>query len=519
MSASSTESFGKLRAFFWPIHSFELKKVLPMFLMFFLISFNYSVLRNVKDTLIVTAPSSGAETILFLKFWGVLPCAVIFTIIYAKLSNILSKQKLFYSVVGFFLAFFVIFAAFLYPNREALHPNELADTLTQTLPGGFKGLIAIFRNWTFSAFYILAELWGSFLLSLMFWGFANEITRVNEAKRFYTLFGIGANLALLCSGGVTIFLSRLGQRVPEGVDPWGITLNLLVCMVLLGGAGIITLYWWINRYVLTDERFYSATEQVNKKKQKPKLSLKQSFLHLVKSPYMGLLAILVIAYGVSINIVEVTWKNQLKLQFPQSNDYSAFMGYFSSLTGLLTVLMMLFVGGNVMRRYGWKTAALITPIVLLITGVLFFSLVMFKGTLTGILATLGTTPLMLAVVVGTFQNAMTKSSKYSLFDPTKEMAYIPLDQEQKVKGKAAVDIIGARLGKSGGTLIQQGLIIFFGSIAAITPYLAVILIGVIICWIIAAGKLNKRFLALTTAQEPDIKPTEQPALEEKEIVA
>jgi len=31
------------------------------------------------------------------------------------------------------------------------------------------------------------------------------------------------------------------------------------------------------------------------------------------------------------------------------------------------------------------------------------------------------TPLMLAVLVGAFQNIMSKSAKYSLFDPCKEM--------------------------------------------------------------------------------------------------
>src|SRR5689334_6291245 len=110
--SETKQEFGKWQAFFWPVHAYELKKLLPMFFMFFCISFNYTILRDTKDTLIVT--STGAETIPFLKVWGVVPAAILFMLVYAKLSNMLSKENLFYATIIPFLIFFGVFAYFLY---------------------------------------------------------------------------------------------------------------------------------------------------------------------------------------------------------------------------------------------------------------------------------------------------------------------------------------------------------------------------------------------------------------------
>lgn len=493
--SEAKQEFGKWRSFFWPVHSYELKKLLPMFFMFFFISFNYTILRDTKDTLVVT--SSGAETIPFLKVWGVVPAAILFMLIYAKLSNVLSKENLFYTTIVPFLVFFGLFAFFLYPNRDLLHPNASADYLQSILPQGLAGLVACYRNWTYSLFYILSELWGSVVLSLLFWGFANDITRVLEAKRFYSLFGLGANLALLFSGPAIVYVSDIRKHLPANVDAWQVSLNYLMAMVVIAGLSVIAIYWWINRNVLTDPRFYDPTEEKKVKKSKPKMGVFESFSYLLQSKYILSLAILVIAYGICINLVEVTWKSQLKLQYPNANDYSTFMGKFSFFTGLVTIFMMLFVGGNLIRRKGWGFAAMVTPVVLLITGAGFFAFVLFRENLAGYIAALGTTPLMLAVFFGAAQNVMSKSAKYSLFDPTKEMAYIPLDQEAKVKGKAAIDVVGARLGKSGGSFVQQGLLVALGSLAAITPYIAGILFVIIFAWIIAVRSLNKQFLAIS----------------------
>jgi len=515
MSQETKTDFGKWRSFFWPVHSYELKKLLPMFIMFLCISFNYTILRDTKDTLVVT--TSGAEALPFLKVWGVVPAAIIFMLIYAKLSNILSKEYLFYSAIAPFLIFFTAFVYLLFPNREILTPHASADYLQSILPVGLGGLVACYRNWTLSLFYILAELWGSAVLSLMFWGFANEIMKVTEAKRFYTLLGLGANVALVLSGPAIMFVSNVREKLPPEVDAWQYSLNWLMTMVVVAGIIIVAIYWWMNRNVLTDSKFYDPTEEKKVKKSKPKMGIFESFAFLVKSKYILSIAILVISYGICINLVEVTWKSQLGLQYPDKNDYNFFMGLFSTCTGVVTIIMM-FIGGWVIREKGWGVAAMMTPIVLLITGVAFFSFVIFRENLGAYIAYLGTTPLFLAVVFGMIQNIMSKSTKYSLFDPTKEMSYIPLDQESKVKGKAAIDVVGARLGKSGGSFIQQGLLLVFGSIALITPYVGIAMIVFIVAWMFAVRSLNKQFVALTTDAKSTATPSPRLANDKKETV-
>lgn len=106
-----------------------------------------------------------------------------------------------------------------------------------------------------------------------------------------------------------------------------------------------------------------------------------------------------VSYGISINLVEVTWKSKLKAQFPNPNDYSVFMGGFSSATGAFTLTLMV-ISSTIFRKFGWGVAALITPTVLLITGVAFFSLILFGGFFDPIVAAMGMTPLLAAVYVG-----------------------------------------------------------------------------------------------------------------------
>ncbi|KAK4772535.1 hypothetical protein SAY86_014310 [Trapa natans] len=470
-----------------------LKKIIPLGLMFFCILFNYTILRDTKDVLVVTAKGSSAEIIPFLKTWVNLPMAVGFMLLYTKLAGVLSREALFYSVIVPFIAFFGAFGFVLYPLSNYIHPQAFADRLLGMLGPRFLGPLAIMRIWSFCLFYVMAELWGSVVISVLFWGFANQITTVEEAKRFYPLFGLGANVALVFSGRTVKYFSNLRKNLGPGVDGWAISLKAMMSIVVVMGLAICGLYWWVNTFVPLPTRS-------KKKKEKPKMGTMESLKFLVSSRYIRDLATLVVAYGISINLVEVTWKSKLKAQFPSPNEYSSFMGDFSTATGIMTFTMML-LSQIIFDKYGWGLAAKITPTVLLLTGVGFFSLILFGDPFAPSLAKFGLTPLLAAVYVGALQNIFSKSAKYSLFDPCKEMAYIPLDEDTKVKGKAAIDVVCNPLGKSGGALIQQFMILTFGSLANSTPYLGGILLVIVLAWLGAARSLETQFNALRREEE------------------
>lgn len=479
----------------------ERKKLIPLALMFFCILFNYTILRDTKDVLMVTAPKSGAEVIPFIKTYVNLPVAISFTAIYAKLCDRLEQKNVFYACTVPFLFFFAAFAMVVYPNAGALHPHAWVDSVAAVLPAGFAAPLSIVRNWSYAVFYVMAEMWGSVVASLLFWGFANEVTTVDEAKKYYPLFGLGANVALIFSGQYVRWVSGLRANLPPGVDAWGVSLKYLMGAVVACGGVMLGLFSHMQRNVMTDPNCVNQEEQAKKKtRKKVKMSLRESAKFLMDSSYIRDLAALVISYGMCINIVEVSWKAKLKLAYPDPNAYSAFMGNFSSATGSMTLIMML-LGRTIFQKFGWRKAALVTPTMIGVTGISFFALQLFGPAFAPLVAKLGTTPLMLAVFAGAAQNILSKSSKYSLFDPCKEMAYIPLDQDSKTKGKAAVEVVGNPLGKSGGSLIQQLLIFGVGSLAAATPYLAVILCVLLFGWFKSVDSLATQFEAVMEGDE------------------
>ncbi|HRD55598.1 MAG TPA: Npt1/Npt2 family nucleotide transporter [Parachlamydiaceae bacterium] len=516
------QEFSGLRKLLWPIHSTEIKKFLPMGIMMFCILFIYTVLRDTKDAILVNAPGAGAESLAFAKGIGVTASAVLFMVLYTKAANLFNKEGLFYVTALPFLVFFGLYPYCIYPFVDSIHMSLESINHYQNLYPSLTWIIPLIGNWTYTLFYILSELWGSAVLSLLFWQFANSITPVKEARRFYGMFGFLGNFGLLLSGPAIIYISGYIHNMGlSRAESTGLMLQYLMAFVIVAGAILLGTFYWMNRNVLTDIRYYNPEAMGETKKKKAKLSMSESFKYILQSPYLGLIAMLVLAYGVSINLFEGVWKGQIKIAYPTEVEYNQVMGGLSTVTGGIAVVLML-IGSNLLRNLSWRTCAIITPAVL-ITGILiFFGVIYHNNSLLpdglklveamkqGIISK---ESIVFVVTLGLFVNAFGKAVKYSLFDPTKEMAYIPLDPELKVKGKAAVDVIGGRGGKSAGSYIQMGLLTMFSGSALyqLVPIIAPIAVGIVVLWVLSVFGLSTRFKKLTeqqaaTAPAADAKP-------------
>ncbi|MCB9229593.1 MAG: NTP/NDP exchange transporter [Deltaproteobacteria bacterium] len=487
-----------------PVRIHELGKFLPTFLIFFLLAYIYDMLRLIKSSIVVATSHVGAEIIPFLKVWALIPGAVLLASLAIRLSARYSREKVFYLMQSFFILFYILFMVLIYPNRDSLELNVFSDYLMQQLPPGMGGLASMFQFWYLTIFYVITELWGSILLSMLFWGFANEITSVEQAGRFYPLFLLGANSAAIFAGHTSAFFADhiYNPAIPFGHSAWEQSLVFYLSSAVLGGGIVMALFRWMHTsgMVDVDEDFRAsgtAGPEGGKAPGSPAkvtLSFRESVNFLLRSRHLMFIAMTVLSYNMIFNLSDVLWENQLKSHF--SNDIRGMTYYRSHVTiytGVISVFISLFVTGNILRRLGWKYAAILTPFLIIISGIGFFSFLLIGhfASVEDLFSGIAADPLGLALLFGSIQICVSRGSKYTLFDTTKEIAFIPLERQAKRYGKAAIDGVGSRLGKSAGSMVVQLLLLFCGSISSATPYMIVIIFLMLFVWVIAVRNLGR----------------------------
>ncbi len=481
--------------YFFPVLPQERRLFIALFAIMILTSFNYSFLRISKDILVIT--QAGPEILSALKMYCVFPAALIYTIYYAYLvKKVAYRDLFFYSLApfGVFYCFFGLVVFLDWPLHTCLGDDLLVGLGVRSVPAFARPLIQLLNIWPSALYYVMSELWGSVAMNLIFWTTANSIVSVEQAQRLYPFLGIGANIGLILTGPFVYMLNILAAHHYEKI------IQMLMCTFIVVFYFLFLLY----RNTLKNIPLRSDWSLENtSSKTKKKIGWFESLRVVSSSFHLFLIAVLVISYGLSINLIEILWKSQVvQYFFRPGQDFSVAktqMQFFSAQTNtFMGFLSLIFVfifrsyrdsQGN-LRAWSWKKQALMTPVILFSIGLIFYYIsfsYQYADSAFSIFShfSLIADPAYLAIMVGALQNASSKAAKYSLFDPTKERAYFPLSFEEKTSGKSAVDVLGARFGKALGSLIQQMIIIFFGSLAPGFYWMGIVVLLTFVLWIYA----------------------------------
>ena len=103
------------------------------------------------------------------------------------------------------------------------------------------------------------------------------------------------------------------STLAPGVDAWAVSLRYLMGAVLASGGVLLGAYKHMQDTIVSKIEGSKDLKDFPRKK-KAKMSMKESAKFLLSSPYIRDLALLVISYGMCINIVEVSWKSKLKVR-------------------------------------------------------------------------------------------------------------------------------------------------------------------------------------------------------------
>src|SRR5262249_16906064 len=138
---------------------------------------------------------------------------------------------------------------------------------------------------------------------------------------------------------------RAAENSAEGFQNF---LQYIILCVTGSGLIIMGIYRWMNRCVLTDPLYYDHADLIGSAKdEKPKMSLAESFKYVMSSKYLGFIAVMVLGYGMCMNLTGIMWKKQVQLQYPGSLDYANFMSSFSIWIGVITMTLIFFSKGIV----------------------------------------------------------------------------------------------------------------------------------------------------------------------------
>ena len=474
----------------------EEKQFFQMALLMFSMLLCQNIIRNIKDSWIVTI--IGAQSISFIKLWLEVPAGALFVFFYTKLCNKANLFWVFRWVILFFIAYFLLFLLVLMPNMQAMQmEQETVNSLVQSFPHA-KWFILLASQWIIVSFYVMGETLPIILFPILFWQIANNTSSIEQSQRFYpSLSFFGQSNLLALSFLIQYFRSdnAVINFLIKYMPFLNYTNNLMTkisCLILI----VIFLFCvclLLHKLIDNDIR-----NGANQNYYTPlKLNIKDTLKLAFSSSYTLRIVCIVLCYSLTINLLEILALEKINLYYlSDTQDVMQFHAKVSGYIGAATLIFALF-GSHIIAISGWLFAASLTPIIILITGLTFFTGVIFEEHWAYKFKTFYQNKSFLALILVLYAiyAVLCKGVKYSLFDATKEMAYVPLSIELKTKGKAALETFSIKLAKIIGSSVQSIVFIIMPNATCSDAKYLLLVLFVLCCsfWVSNVRKINAQY--------------------------
>lgn len=315
----------------------------------------------------------------------------------------------------------------------------------------FHELFKLNVDWFSALFYIWVSVYSVLLIS-QFWMTANILYSASQAKRLFGFIGSGGILGGILGGGLT-----------NGIATSTGTENLI-----LVSAGILIVIALIadrlNR-ITSISMADSTTEPTSDQRDNSASKI------ILKSKHLQLIGIIITLSIMVSSFIDYEFNLIIEKSFRSIDDRTAFFGSFFALMNVTSLIIQLFLTSIILKRFGIGISLILLPVGLLIGS---FGLFIY--------------PVMLSAILLKITDG---SLKYSLDNSTREIMYLPIPLDLKLKVKPLLDIFLQRFARGiAGLIIIVGTTFFeFGIVQ-----MAGISMVIILLWAIATFELKKEYL-------------------------
>ena len=391
-----------LRPIFGEFEPAELTKFMLLGLVFCIIIGVYWTFRPLKDTLFQDIVGGVWQ-----PRAKMLSLVVIFplVIIYSKLVDMLSRQKLFYVMSAIYSVATLIIAYFMFDPQIGL------DNLHAS-PDRYIGWI----------WYVFVESFGSLLVAL-FWGFATDITSAESAKRGFFLVVMLGQI-----GGMYIPLITQVPAVYKISNAWPV----VACGLLI--LAIIPIVMYFMRTVPASQ-MQGFTEKTAKAHEESEPGFFEGLKLMLTTPYLLGIFGIISFYEIIVTVFDYYFKIMAEAQILDKHDKLAFLGKYAQFANTATFLCLLFGISNIQRKLGLTTSLTLMPILVSIAVGVF----RFYPALQ---------PLFWLMVAS-------KAVNYALNSPSMKQLYIPTTKDVRYKSQAWIESFGSRGSKAAGSAIND----------------------------------------------------------------